>query len=141
MSWINSHNPNQVVVPYFPPPADSVSLYQQRKKIEEAMSATSISTGLVRDTPDVRTAMEAWNDIVKKTNSSRDIPKKRSLSYKGLTFFPQLKDDSMEFFEEKEIKEEEIQLLEITFPEEHVKLKKAWMDVYLLKIASEAFDN
>jgi len=141
MGWINSHNPNQIVVPYLPTPADPVSLYQQRKKIEEAMSATSISTGLVRNAPDVRTAMESWNDIVKKVNGDRNTPKKRSLTYKGLTFFPQLKEDSMEFFEEKEIKTEEIQLLEITFPEEYTKLKKAWMEVYLLKIASEAFDN
>lgn len=132
-----SYNPNQIVVPYLPPTVDPMVL--GRKRIEEAMSV--MGNARVQIDPSVRTAMESWSDIVKKTTGNSDIPKKRSLSYKGLTFFPQLKDDSMEFFEEKEIKEEEIQLLEITFPEEHIKLKKAWMDVYLLKIASEAFDN
>lgn len=132
-----SYNPNQIVVPYLPPTVDPAAL--GRKRIEEAMSA--MSNARVQIDPSVRTAMESWSDIVKKTTVNRDMPKKRSLTYKGLTFFPQLKEDSMEFFEEKEIKAEEIQLLEITFPEEYTKLKKAWMEVYVLKIASEAFDN
>lgn len=67
---------------------------------------------------------------------------KRTLKYKGITFIVNLEDEAMEFFEDpKNITREELQVLNVTYPEYYKRIESNWTDAYFKTQAKKVFES
>jgi|AGFT01.1.fsa_nt_gi hypothetical protein len=67
---------------------------------------------------------------------------KRTLKYKGITFIVNLEEEAMEFFEDpKNISKEELQVLNVTFPEYYKRIESVWTDAYIKVQAKKVFES
>lgn len=78
----------------------------------------------------------------KKTTLEGKFVMKRTLKYKGITFIVNLEDEAMEFFEDpKNISKEELQVLNVTFPEYYKRIESVWTDAYIKVQAKKVFES
>lgn len=67
---------------------------------------------------------------------------KRTLKYKGITFIVNLENEAMEFFEDpKNISKEELQVLNVTFPEYYNRIEAVWTETYIKAQAKKVFES
>lgn len=67
---------------------------------------------------------------------------KRTLKYKGITFIVNLEDEAMEFFEDpKNISRDELQVLNVTFPEYYKRIEAVWTETYIKAQAKKVFES
>lgn len=67
---------------------------------------------------------------------------KRTLKYKGITFIVNLEDEAMEFFEDpKNITKEELQVLNVTYPEYYKRIESIWTEAYIKVQAKKVFES
>lgn len=58
--------------------------------------------------------------------------RERTLKFKGVTFLARLPDEIMEFFEDTgDIRQDEMRMLDVAFPNQYKKIKEAWTTAYL----------
>lgn len=71
-----------------------------------------------------------------------EIRPKTTLRFKNVVFVVRVEGFVLDFFEdEKDIHPDEMRLLGITYPEEHAKIKEAWMYAWKDLQAVRAFEN
>lgn len=71
-----------------------------------------------------------------------EIRPKTTLRFKNVVFVVRVERFILEFFEdEKDIHPDEMRLLGITYPEEHAKIKEAWISSWKDLQAVRAFEN
>lgn len=64
------------------------------------------------------------------------------LKYKGITFMVNLENEAMEFFEDPQnISKEELQVLNVTFPEYYNRIEAAWTETYIKAQAKKVFES
>lgn len=82
------------------------------------------------------------NKAPTKDSLSGKLVMKRTLKYKGITFIVNLEDEAMEFFEDpKNISRDELQVLNVTFPEYYKRIEAVWTETYIKAQAKKVFES